>query len=42
MTENWEEAMEGCFSMNKVNRVSFGTYYPVQLKSLKQMHLEIR
>ena len=34
----WDEAIQGCFSMNKVNYARFGTYYVMQLQNLDQMH----
>ena len=34
----WEEAIQGCFSMNKVNYARYGTYYIMQLKNLDQTH----
>ena len=34
----WEEAIQGCFSMNKVNYVRYGTYYVMQLNNLEQTH----
>lgn len=36
-TDNWEEEKQGCFRVNKVNHVKFGTYYLIQLKNLYQI-----
>ena len=34
----WEEAIQGCFSMNKVNYARYGTYYVMQLQNLDETH----
>ena len=34
----WDEAIQGCFSMNKVNYARFATYYVIQMKNLDHTH----
>ena len=34
----WDEAVEGCFSMNKITYARLGTYYVMQMKNLDHTH----
>ena len=36
--EMWEEALQACFSMNKINYARYGTYYVEQLRNLEETH----
>ena len=38
----WEEAIQGCFSMNKVNYARFGTYYVMQMKNFDHTQPGVR